>query len=47
MLTALDSVTNEHLDKVAKTMMPDWQDTPHYPFKLYYFAGKTEDIPSK
>ena len=46
--TAIDSVTNGHLDNVAKTMFSGWRETHvYYPYKLYSITNKPQDIPSK
>ena len=45
---AIDSVTNGHLDNVAKTMFSGWREThAYYPYKLYSITSKPKDIPSK
>ena len=35
-IVAIDSVTNNHLDNVAKTMFPKWQETRDYIYDMYY-----------
>ena len=42
---AIDSVTNEHLDNVAKIMFPRWQDTKHYSYDLYYVLNNADKMP--
>ena len=44
---AIDSVTNGYLDRVAKTMFPQWQETTTYSYKMYHLAGDVDDIPSR
>ena len=46
-LIAIDSVTNEHLDNVAKTTFSEWRKTTQYPYKLYSITSKPKDIPSE
>ena len=42
---AIDSVTNEHLDNVAKIMFPRWQYAKHYNYDLYYVLDNAEKMP--
>ena len=41
---AIDSITNEHLDNVAKTVFSGWKETSYYPMKLCHFTGNVEGI---
>jgi len=47
LVLGIDSVTNTHLDNVAKNMHPKWQMTSNYPLKLFYLSGTVEAMPSK
>ena len=43
---AIDSVTNKHLDDVAKTMFPKWQETKDYSYDMYYVLSDAEKMPT-
>ena len=43
-VAAIDSVTNEHLDNVAKNMFPGWQETERYNYDLYYVLSDAEKM---
>lgn len=43
-VAAIDSVTNKHLDNVAKTMFPSWQETERYNYDLYYVLSDAEKM---
>ena len=45
-LTAIDSVTNGHLDNAAKSMFPKWQKTDSYAYDLGITTSNIRDIPS-
>ena len=42
--TAIDSVTNGYLDRVAKTMFPQWQETTTYSYQMSHFSGNIDDL---
>ena len=44
-IVAIDSVTNNHLDNVAKTMFPKWQKTKDYSYDMYYVLSDAEKMP--
>ncbi|XP_065885948.1 uncharacterized protein [Dysidea avara] len=44
MITAIDSVTNGYLDRVAKTMFPQWQETTTYSYQMSHFSGNIDDL---
>ena len=43
-ITAIDSVTNEHLDHVAKTIFSSWQDTKQYKYDLFILVKDPKDM---
>ena len=45
--TAIDSVTNGYLDRVAKTMFPQWQETTAYSYHMSHFAGNIDNLHTK
>lgn len=44
-IVAIDSVTNNHLDNVAKTMFPKWQETRDYIYDMYCVLSDAEKMP--
>ena len=45
-VAAIDSVTNRHLDNVARTIFPKWQETKEYIYDVYYVLSGAEKMPS-
>ena len=43
-ITAIDSVTNGHLDHAARTIFSSWQDTKHYKYDLFVIVRDPKEM---